>query len=456
MNVSKLRDISECQNHMILVNSSMRDKTRWPTPSEYSIDFDRPIQNVVGYDILDSTLPRNTYTVDTHNNSVGFGLVIGGSKAPELIGDYFRNARGSTTLDYMMNRKYVPLSEVKVVGSIAPFHSAVVDYNSNQYVSFYSSIPISSHYSTVDDPVPISEKIEFGFSGVYRWRKIGSSTWINAPTTVVGSTTYVIIKLSTGKTYYADAALLLDVPLSDFVEETSTTITGHVTLRVSASSYASFMVYEHEFESHNFTIEEGDHDINSLVTSITNSIPISGGNKALEVFGSSTSNPTNYSLTRKLLYRSPSFFWFDMNRSSARDLLGFSMRSNSRTKYGDFGFPSINDVVGSNNYSLKSPGLVDLNGIRYVKLRCREIEEHRNQINSGLMDPGIGLLKLDSIQNFRTDYNNFRAFTTHPIAKLSRMTLRFEKSDGELYDFKGGDHTIVLSLTTLQPHDFAI
>jgi hypothetical protein len=38
----------------------------------------------------------------------------------------------------------------------------------------------------------------------------------------------------------------------------------------------------------------------------------------------------------------------------------------------------------------------------------------------------------------------FREF--HPIGKLSKLTLSFQRQDGSLYDFKGLNHTIVVAI----------
>ena len=46
-------------------------------------------------------------------------------------------------------------------------------------------------------------------------------------------------------------------------------------------------------------------------------------------------------------------------------------------------------------------------------------------------------------------FRSIREF--HPIGKLSRLTFRFETSDGKLYDFKGVNHNIVYAIYYYEP-----
>lgn len=467
MNVQKLRDISECQSHMISIDSSMRDKTHWPTPSEYCIHFDRPFQNVVGYDILDATLPNNTYVVDVHNNRVGFGLRVDGTEAETTTPQYIEMFAGSATFERVMNNADPSLSEIKVIGDNDVFSNAVASSTSNRHLAYFETVGIVQYNTPFSgQAAPVSEKIEVRLSGSYEWKYANRGTWVPLPTINISGTDYGIIKLSNGKTYYADALSLLDIPLSDKVEESGTSITGYISIQVTSSHYDSQVNYYHEWQLHNFDIETGDHDIDTLVATIGFYMPsfqIGGAPPsivALNLEGTSQVSPLNYRRRRKIVYRSQVYFWMDMNRSSAKELLGFNERTVTtrtaeyeRVDFGTHLFGSISESSGVNKFAVYTPGLIDLQGTRFVKLRCPEIEEHRNQINHGDFAPGIGVFKLYNtiLAHLRFDYNNFRALTTHPIAKLSRMTLRFETLDGTAYDFKGSDHHFLMVIRTLQP-----
>ena len=66
---------------------------------------------------------------------------------------------------------------------------------------------------------------------------------------------------------------------------------------------------------------------------------------------------------------------------------------------------------------------------------------------------GLGIFKLynTTVAHLRFDFTNLRKIDMHPIGKLSRLTLRFERASGDLYDFKGVDHHLLLAVKFLKP-----
>jgi hypothetical protein len=466
MNIHKLRDIGECQSHMLLINSSTRDRRQWPTSSEYSITFDRPFQNVVGYDILDASLPRNTYVVDTHNNLISFGVRIGGTDPVTTSSSYISSFSGCETMDTIMAppvdvsaAQTTLKSSLKFVGSNYVFVNATKSFSSGYFVGFSRTSVIQNYNGVITgDPVLVSESVEIQFNaGVYEWRTLKRNVhiWRKVPIITISSVDYGVIKLSNGRNYISVLTDLINTPLSDQVYENSTSIEGKTVLQVSASYYNSLANYFHEFELFDIYIETGDHSISSLVSSITFSMP----SNTLVLEGTSKVTPLDYSRKRKIAYRSSSYFFINMSRSNSRSVLGFSDSASvsrpteyQKIVYGTHVFASVPEVSGVNSYVLYTPGVIDLRGPRLVKLRCPEIEEYRNQVNHGDVSPGIGVFGLDGSS---LDYNNFRAAMTHPVAKLSRMTLRFENVDGSIYDFKGSEHHFLLTIRTIQPdNDF--
>jgi hypothetical protein len=58
------------ENFSFLVDSSDRDYISYPHPNEYVISFDSPFKNVVGFEIIDASIPRTMYSIDKYNNSL--------------------------------------------------------------------------------------------------------------------------------------------------------------------------------------------------------------------------------------------------------------------------------------------------------------------------------------------------------------------------------------------------
>ena len=94
------------------------------------------------------------------------------------------------------------------------------------------------------------------------------------------------------------------------------------------------------------------------------------------------------------------------------------------------------------------PGLVNLLGDRYVKLRSNTIEQHlHNSISNSKNALGLGLFKLgvSGYVDSRFDFINVKYRDFHPIGKLTSIDFRFETLDGNLYDFKGVNHNFLLT-----------
>jgi hypothetical protein len=65
-----LKNNSIKQTCVILIDSKNRDFDVYPNPSEYVVFFNVPFKNVIGFDIIDSSIPRTMYSVDYYNNSI--------------------------------------------------------------------------------------------------------------------------------------------------------------------------------------------------------------------------------------------------------------------------------------------------------------------------------------------------------------------------------------------------
>lgn len=62
-------------NSIIFIESDKRDKNIYPTPSEYTIQFDNPFRYVYGLEIVDASIPRTMYQIDKTNNNLK--IIIG-------------------------------------------------------------------------------------------------------------------------------------------------------------------------------------------------------------------------------------------------------------------------------------------------------------------------------------------------------------------------------------------
>ena len=157
------------------------------------------------------------------------------------------------------------------------------------------------------------------------------------------------------------------------------------------------------------------------------------------------------------------FFMIDIDNTSMAENIGFSVFKSVNTTATDILFERIShptrknllaSVTRDEDEQIIPPGVVYLLGIRYVVLRCPEIESLIGSQSYDVSSGGIGIFKLalnqETVQQ-RLDFVHFVRKPFHPIEKLDRLTFRFELKDGQLYDFKGVDMFMILQINTYVP-----
>lgn len=83
--VNYLKANSIKQTYTFLIDSSGRDRTIFPDPNNYVVEFSTPFRNIIGMEIIDASIPRTMYNVDTENNSIYY--YIGTDDNDSLIKD---------------------------------------------------------------------------------------------------------------------------------------------------------------------------------------------------------------------------------------------------------------------------------------------------------------------------------------------------------------------------------
>lgn len=180
------------------------------------------------------------------------------------------------------------------------------------------------------------------------------------------------------------------------------------------------------------------------------------------------------SIRPNLRFNSLSPFFLDMERSTLRTVMGFDEYAYEGNEgyYVKVYYKDNKRIFGSvmvevpqevaplyNNasvvYKLISPGVVYLLGTRYCILRCAELDDHLYGSRAyGRFSPGIALFKMFNVNDVahqRIDFVNLKKKPFHPIGKLDKLTLKFETSDGSLYDFKSANHLLVISIKYYVP-----
>lgn len=148
-------------------------------------------------------------------------------------------------------------------------------------------------------------------------------------------------------------------------------------------------------------------------------------------------------------------FIFDMRKSTMNTFLGFDeYAQEDHNDLYETVHLTTNDENEDRNYQLFkskdkliiSPNIMYPHSSKYILLKCKEIEDHIFRSRSFQRNtPGLAKFNLSTQgdeTNQRLDFTTVPVKDFHPIGKLTYLTLRFETSDGELYNFNGLNHTL--------------
>jgi hypothetical protein len=65
--VDYMKQHGEIETRIFYIDSNQRSDPR-ANPNDFTIQFDEPIRNVVGFSVKDSNVPSTSYTIDDHSN----------------------------------------------------------------------------------------------------------------------------------------------------------------------------------------------------------------------------------------------------------------------------------------------------------------------------------------------------------------------------------------------------
>lgn len=469
---------------LVFVDSSLRDRRQSATPSEYVVSFNEPVRNVYGIDVLDATIPGTMYNVDANNNLMQV-LVFDEGRSAALESLPTADARISALVsllgllsrssdlqawcaDAMRTNAIVAVVDGadwdSAAAAAVPAGTATpptsVLQNSRSYALVMRAIqrvPLLLVRSDTDAAACVIEGYAVFAYDNARYAVQAS----HAAAGVLLSAAGFALVASAGTSAAASAGLydvtyteafLLGTPLYD----------GSGAWTMLRTAQLVLWVVNLEIEVGNYVLNPpptgNDASLFSTLTQVLAPIgvtPVSTSSATVDKqirLGFTTTGSTACP------------FAFNWNASTCGGVLGFDQwASKSETaayRAAPFGLANqplylCAPVAGTSGYIVKAPGMVDLLGVRYVTLRCPEVEEHLSSTDTyGANATGVGVFKLSSsaeLFNLRFDFVSLIRKPFHPIGRMHRMTLRFERSDGSLYDFKGINHTLLLTIKYYNP-----
>lgn len=236
-----------------------------------------------------------------------------------------------------------------------------------------------------------------------------------------------------------------------------------------------FELFELELDIGNYTVNKlliqlnkqiGENIINKIKNRVTNNLFLDKDTyNEIELNFKGNSDPID--LQNILKIESNRYIIIDMNKSTADKTLGFYSKTknnnnntydyieiNKELEFNKF-FHSIYNYESS-YYEIVAPGILYLIGTDYVILRCPEIEKHLyGSLSYTQNTMGLAKIKVSSwgLNEDSNTYLKLKLREFHPIGKLAKMTLKFEKgdTDRELYNFRGVNHNLVFTIHYYSP-----
>lgn len=445
--VDYLKQNSTVQNYIFLVDSADRNRTAYPDPSEYVVEFPTPFANVIGMEVLDASVPRTMYNVDVINNKIRFYIGAAGAAAPGAyhtatvdIGEYtIQTLIPKLNAALQMSPDNNP--ELPVVAITAQSLSSPPDVRNT--ITF--SCPYPFYFNM--DPVESTMAETLGFDLLAAPGAEGYTIPVPANRRIFGSVDKPIGEaLGPATTLFEGPRGVLRRASGLIAQRFTTNATRWLT-QISVALYN-----QTNAAAVGYTIRQGSATGTILYTGQIPITYIDGGLSAdlLEVPLSIQPN-VNYWLVVDTAGSDTGVFYNDVLGATGPTFLinGASIDS------GDIKYQMSALIIANDEYhALTAPGIYSLIGPRYIILRCPEIEEHSfRSLAYTKHFLGFAKIKLGVIgySDVRLDYSKVPMREFHPIGKLSRITIRFTLPDGSLYDFKGVNHTITLAIKYLEP-----
>lgn len=432
----------EQDSAVVYIDSDTRDRNFNPYPGEYTISFDQPFKLVTGFDVLDASIPTTMWNVDKYNGTLAITLVtvpISNSSTRQAGANYFDELRDVTTFYRLYQRAHIPneITENFIMTVTSTYYDAQAIQASEEltpYFLYVRRILADTSIKVAPKSLDLSSYYTFTYRNVLYYNEASDTT-----TNTILAAKNFHLSLNSNNMY--------DVIYFDEVNVTSPTFT----------SISSARQYTIKVNNYYKQIQLGNYDITSLKVQLNTvwnpsliefETTVTPDNKQGIYQIQSASGLVIVNATIGKLVRQIGYDTFPRSDESDRYALA-PIGDNKMNFMGLY----VEDISG---YRIIAPGIVNLLGDRYLIVRCKEIEDHLlGSYAYTKFSPGIGLFKLaasyNDITHLRFDFVNLVRKPFHPIGKLSKLTIRFETQDGNMYDFKGINHQLLLLIKYLVP-----
>ena len=156
-----LKNNSIKQTCVILIDSKNRDLNLYPNPNDYVVFFNVPFKNVIGFDIIDSSIPRTMYSVDKYNNSLF--IYIHPTTDIETFNNVINNLDNNNNKDPTFNNIFTEIiitpGDYSLLAFIDEFNNQIKNIFIPKY--FPNNTDKLFQINSLSDPTSIRNTIQF-------------------------------------------------------------------------------------------------------------------------------------------------------------------------------------------------------------------------------------------------------------------------------------------------------
>ncbi len=454
--------------YVFLADSSARDKTVHPSPGEYSVSFNAPFRNVVGFEILEVNIPRTDYIVDSRENTLTYSLSM-----PQSIATWANDVEPTkrtavfTPGDYNLAQLVQHMNDV--LANVAQTHGdpsalAVLPTTTPPEVSNKVRIECSAPFCILGDQSNIRGTLGFGdpvSTSATEYDRVPGYT-LNYPNGASGvfvskegllsdgavSAAFVgplpgdlqayeqLYGPQTVRQYFTASKAGTPSLVSAYLASLGTAPEDGWPVRVRVVRAAT------DAQVAAGTLYSSGDDLEPVEGELVATDRLVAGQVYYAELAAQSGSGAAVGQCAAVWYSAPNL-----------PLEGAYVTVNGAPAHAG-NLVCVNVMAGEWGNQVTSPGIVNLVGAKYIKIRCPELEQHINRDRVG--EPttaGVGMVNLVGYgyMNQRYNFVHYPPIRFHPIGKVQKLTFRLERPDGSVYDAQGVDNNILCAITYRAP-----
>ena len=162
--IAHLKINSIKQTCVILIDSKNRDFNMYPDPNNYVVNFNVPFKNVIGFDIIDTSIPRTMYSIDKYNNSLYLYIhtdIHTDISFEDIINSIDINNTNDPTFNGLFKEFKLNTGDYNLPTFIDIFNTAIADFIKINFITKDPENPLYFVADSLSIPTELTDFIQF-------------------------------------------------------------------------------------------------------------------------------------------------------------------------------------------------------------------------------------------------------------------------------------------------------